>query len=82
MIPGLRKLLESIKSWKEIKRIIPAQIKSVKVTYPVPLQVQYVTPTGLKCLAHASGAVQEVFFVTNDPAALEERLKNMFENHQ
>lgn len=75
MLQGLRKWLESIESWTEIKSIIPARIRRSGSSGDLEIKVQYQTPTGVKCLARGKGAVQEIFIVSSDPSALEKRLR-------
>lgn len=74
MIQGLRGLLESIESWPEIRTLIPAAIKHARGAGALRLKIQYVTPTGLKCIATRTGAAQEVFIVTPDPERVAQRL--------
>lgn len=78
MISGLREFLESIEDWPEFRSAIPGVIRPIRGSGDLQLRVQYATPAGLKCLAKAGAAVQEVFFVTADPAALEKRIKARF----
>jgi hypothetical protein len=75
MIPGLRKVLEKIAEWEEVSTIIPGEIKKSRSFGAVSLQTQYETPTGLKILAKANGAVQEVFLVTSQRSEVEQKLK-------
>jgi hypothetical protein len=75
MIKGLLKFLESIEDWEEIQGIIPGLIKPSKSS-ELELTIQYITPSGLKCLAKSDGAVQEVFFVSSTPEALKTKLEN------
>ena len=76
MIPGLRKLLEEIEPWPEIKSIVPGEIRRSSSFVSLRLVVQYQTQTGVKCLAKSGGAVQEVFIVGAKPSKLEERLRD------
>lgn len=66
MIKGLRKFLEQIEPWEEIKSIIPGEIRPTKSVVQFTLSIQYGTPTGVKCLARSGSAVQEVFIVTSN----------------
>lgn len=76
MIQGLRALLEMIEPWPEITAITPGRIAHTKAAQPgIKLKVQYHTPSGLKCMARAGGAAQEVFIVTSVPADVERKLK-------
>lgn len=75
MINGLNKLLESIQHWDEIVSIIPGRINRCKLGGKVKLKISYHTPTGLKANANAHGGVQEVFFVSNNPTVLEQKLR-------
>ena len=74
MIKGLRKFLEEIEPWEEIKTLIPGEIRPTKSVRKFVLAVQYETQTGLKCLAKSGNAVQEVFVVTNNPEGFKKRL--------
>lgn len=75
MIPGLRRLLESIEDWEEIKSIIPGRIRPVNKSHALRLKVQYEIEDGLKCLVLSGPAVQEVFIVTSDALALWDRIE-------
>jgi len=79
MIKGLLKLLESIEEWEEIQGIIPGLIKPSKSS-TIELTIQYVTTSGVKCLAKSDGAVQEVFFVSSEPEKLKNRLQEWLNN--
>ena len=79
MIKGLLKLLESIEDWEEIQGIIPGLIKPSKSS-EIELTIQYVTASGLKCLAKSDGAVQEVFFVSSEPENLKTKLQEWIDN--
>ena len=78
MIKGLLKLLESIEDWEEIQGIIPGLIKPSKSS-GIELTIQYITQSGVKCLAKSDGAVQEVFFVSSTPDALKTKLEEFIE---
>lgn len=79
MIPYLREALEEIESWPEIGSIIPGAItRKGKHRGKFQLRVQYLTQTGLKCLALSGNAIQEVFFVTADGEELKKRLQKQF----
>ena len=79
MIKGLRKFLEQIEPWDEIKSIIPGKIHPTKSVARFTLSVQYETLTGVKCLARSGSAVQEVFIVTQDPAVFRQRLETFLQ---
>ena len=55
----------------QVTRIVPGRIKVRRGHTPPCLRVQYATPSGVKCLYNGTGTVQEVFVVSNDPAAVE-----------
>jgi hypothetical protein len=74
MIQGLRKALEWITTWPEVRSVIPGAIRHVGKGAAFQLKVQYRTYNGLKCLARSGTAVQEVFIVTADPETVEQRL--------
>jgi hypothetical protein len=78
MIDGLRTELEAIEDWPEFRSAIPGVIRPTKSAGTLHLRVQYATASGLKCLAKGGSAVQEVFFVTDDPAALKRRIEARF----
>jgi len=73
MIKGLYKLLKKISVWPEIISIIPGRIKPSKKIVAIHLTVQYQTEDGVRCLAK-SDAVQEIFFVSNKPKELMDKL--------
>ncbi|MBI4433919.1 hypothetical protein HY632_04030 [Candidatus Uhrbacteria bacterium] len=75
MIRGLRPFLEQMGAWEEIDAITPGRIAKTRgAQEALELRVQYKTPSGLKCKAHAGQAVQEVFIVTTQPDVVAERL--------
>ncbi len=76
MIQGLRSYLEKeLEPLAYVKSIFPAEIKHTKKHLPgLRIRFQYETKTGAKLLAFASGAVQEVFIVTNNVEALKKKL--------
>ena len=74
MIKGLSRLLQKIEDWPEIQSIIPGRIEKANEKGPIRLRVNYETRSGLKAIARGEGAVQEVFFVTNQPDVLTEKL--------
>lgn len=78
MIQGLRKLLESLESWIEIKAIIPGRIHPTNKSQALRVKVQYHTTDGLKCLALSGSAVQEVFFVSSEAEILKLKLEEYF----
>lgn len=76
MIQGLRRLLEQIEPWDEIKSIIPGEIRPTKSHRPLSLEVKYDTLAGVKCLARSGSAIQEVFIVTSDSKMFRQHLKS------
>ena len=52
-----------------VTRIVPGRINRRRGTGPAKLTVQYATESGVKCLFHISGTVQEVFIVSGEPDA-------------
>jgi hypothetical protein len=83
MIQGLRELLESIEDWPEITSMIPARITPTRASgRGFRLEIKDQTPTGVKALAKTGASVQEVFFVTSQPAALERRLRQSFKRRK
>lgn len=74
VIKGLEKLLQKIEAWEEVRSIIPGRIKPAKNSTHLHMTVQYITKTGIKCLAFSDGAVQEVFIVCSSKEEIEERI--------
>ena len=76
MIHGLRSYLEKkLEPLDYVKSIFPAEIKSTKSPLSgLNIRFQYAIKTGAKLLAYSSGAVQEIFIVTNDAEALKKKL--------
>ena len=60
MIPGLRKFLDKIELWEEISAVNPGVISKREGSGGLEFRVQYRTESGVKCIAHSEGAVQEV----------------------
>lgn len=80
MIADLEPFLRRIEPWPEISAINPGEInpRSRRGGSPFLFSVQYHTESGLKCIARSQG-VQEVFLVTSEPDALEEKLRTLKE---
>ena len=71
-VGGLDALLDRIiDRCPHVTRIVPGRIKVRRGKTPPSFRVQYVLPSGLKCLYNGTGTVQEVFVVSNDAAAVE-----------
>ena len=69
-VGGLDKLLDRIiDRCPHVTRIVPGRIKVRRGKTPPSFRVQYVTPSGIKCLFNGTGTVQEVFVISSDPAA-------------
>jgi hypothetical protein len=79
IIDGLEELLESIEDWEEIQTIVPGRIKAVRSRQPLGLDIQYDTPSGVKCIAKSGPAVQEVFVATNNPEGFKTRLREFLQ---
>jgi len=77
MIKGLSSLLQKIEDWPEVQSIIPGRIEKARSSGKVRLRVNYITKSGLKVIARGERAAQEVFFVTDDPELLSEKLKKL-----
>ena len=79
MIQGLRIYLEKeLEPLDYVKSIFPAEIKPTKRPLSgLKIRFQYETKTGAKLLAYSSGAVQEIFVVTNDAEALKKKLRRI-----
>jgi hypothetical protein len=77
MIHGLRKFLEGIEYWEEIKSIIPAVINKTKGSVSFVFRVRYATEKGLKCFAQSGHSIQEVFIATSKPDELRKKLENL-----
>lgn len=75
IIKDVRAFLESIEDWGEIKSIIPGRISPRKASHELLVTSQYTLKNGLKCLAKSGAAVQELFFVTDEPEILSEKLR-------
>lgn len=75
LIQGLRKFLENIQHLEEISAINPGKIEKIKSLGRFIFSIQYMTKSGLKCLAKSSnGCVQEVFIVSSEPGKLKTKL--------
>ncbi len=76
MIHGLRNYLErELQPLEYVKAIFRAQIRRTKsASSRSKVLFKYETKPGAKLLAYASGAVQEVFVVTNDVEKLKNKL--------
>ena len=71
-VGGLDKLLDRIiDQCPHVTRIVPGRIKVRRGKTPPSFRVQYVLPSGLKCLYNGTGTVQEVFIVSDDGAKVE-----------
>lgn len=74
-IKGLIGLLRKIEAWDEVQGIVPGRIEPANTKGNLHLRISYETNSGLKGIARGHSAVQEVFFVTSNPAALKKRLE-------
>ncbi len=79
MIKGLKKFLESIEQWEEIQGIVPGRIAKANLGGPLQLKIKYETISGIKAIANSYGGVQEVFFITNTPELLLNKLEALLE---
>ena len=72
MIHGLRGFLErEIEPLGYVESIFTGEIKHTKgANSGFRVRFKYATRTGVKLLAYASSAVQEIFIVTKEPQAL------------
>ena len=77
MLHGLRKFLEDeLEPLAFVKSIIPGEIKPIKMnTKGIMIKFKYPTISGVKLLAYGSGAVQEIFIVTNEPGKITDLLR-------
>jgi hypothetical protein len=80
MIHGLREVLENeIEPLEYVKSIFPGKITPIKgKNSKVRLSFKYTTITGVKLLAYGPSAVQEVFVVTKDVSALQQRVNSLY----
>lgn len=73
---GLDDLLNTIvRECPHVSRIIPGRIKPRRGKTPPSFKIQYPTEAGLKCLFTSTGAVQEVFLITQDAQATADWLR-------
>lgn len=68
-VAGAVKWLERLAALPGVHSVIPGRIKPT-TRGGRRFRVQYETPTGLKVTIQAEGGVQEVFVVTDNPAAV------------
>gem|GEM_PF-4163717 len=65
VIKDLEEFLETLKKKKQIKTMVPGEIKAVKKNIFPPIIRRIIpTLTGFKIIFQSGSAVQEVFFVT------------------
>lgn len=75
VVRGVEQALREISSWPGVESVVAGRISKVKHRYPtLSVTRQTSTVSGVKCLARIGQAVQELFVVTGDPAAVERRL--------
>jgi len=76
VVPGVGEALREISGWPGVESVVAGRISKVKHRYPaLSVTLQTSTVSGVKCLARIGQAVQELFVVTSQPAAVEQRLK-------
>lgn len=84
-LQGLPEALALVVSWPEVSSCFPGRIRRTKPQgrpqHRSFLTVQAPTSTGLKLVAHGSGAVQEVFVVTNEPDKVRDLIAEHFDLH-
>lgn len=74
IVADIMPLLERLSEYAEVQAVLPGEIHPGSARAAV-LRFQYFTETGLKLLARGTSAVQEVFVVSSEPRALQERLE-------
>ena len=79
MIHGLRGVLEKeIEPLEYVESIFPGEIRPIKGrNSKLRLSFRYTTISGVKLLAYSPSAVQEVFVVTKDASALQQRVDSL-----
>lgn len=76
VVSGVEQALREISGWPGVESVVAGRISKVKHRYPsLSVTPQTSTVSGLKCLARIGQAVQELFVVTSEPAALARRVK-------
>ena len=77
VVRGVEEALREISGWPGVESVVAGRISKVKHRYPaLSVTAQTSTVSGLKCLARIGQAVQELFVVTSNPTAVEQRLKD------
>lgn len=76
ILPGLREVLEHLAEQQGVQSIVPGRIYVTRGRPGGSLRVRVSapTPTGIKLIARLGSSVQEVFVVTDDPAAVRKAL--------
>jgi hypothetical protein len=76
VVPGVEQALREISAWPGVESVVAGRISKVHHRYPsLSVTLQTSTISGVKCLARIGQAVQELFVVTDRPAAVGERIK-------
>ena len=77
VVRGVDDALREISAWPGVDSVVAGRISKVRHRYPtLSVTLQTSTVSGVKCLARVGQAVQELFVVTDRPAAIGERLKD------
>jgi hypothetical protein len=76
VVRGVEHALREISGWPGVESVVAGRISKVKHRYTeLSVTAQTSTVSGVKCLARIGQAVQELFVVTSEPAALARRVK-------
>jgi hypothetical protein len=76
VVAGVEQALREISGWPGVESVVAGRISKVHHRYPaLSVTLQTSTVSGVKCLARTGQAVQELFIVTSQPAAVEQRLR-------
>ena len=76
VVRGVEEALREISSWPGVESVVAGRISKIKHRYPaLSVTLQTSTVSGVKCLARTGQAVQELFIVTSEPAAVEQRVR-------
>lgn len=76
VVRGVEDALKEISGWPGVDSVVAGRISKVKHRYPtLSVTLQTSTVSGVKCLARIGQAVQELFIVTANPAAISQRVQ-------
>ncbi len=78
IVRGLYDILQQLAAIKEIKSIIPGQIRRRGSSSKAVFNITIPTATGWKAIGKVKGSTQDFFIVTDEPDIVNDQIKSKF----